>query len=44
MILCDIQYNTMDINIRHANKKKDNLVPNQHTIPYIHVVGQYPYL
>ena len=29
--------NAMDINVRH-----DNLVLNQHTIPYIHVVRTVP--
>ena len=31
------------INTRHE-RKNDNLVLNQHTIPYIPVVGWYPYL
>ena len=31
------------INTRHE-RKNDNLVLNPHTIPYIHVVGWYPYL
>ena len=31
--------NAMGINVRHKN---DNLVLNQHTIPYIHVVRTVP--
>ena len=34
--------NAMDINVRH--KKNDNLVLNQHTIPYIHVARTVPTL
>ena len=30
----------MGINVRH--ERNDNLVPNQHTIPYIHVVRAAP--
>ena len=32
--------NAMDSNVRH--EKNDNLVLNQHTIPYIHVVRTVP--
>ena len=32
----------MGINVRH--EKNDNLVLNQHTIPYIHVVSTVPIL
>ena len=32
--------NAMGINVRH--KKTDNLLLNQHTIPYIHVVRTVP--
>ena len=41
MILHDIQYNAMGINVRHE-KKNDNLVLNQHAISYIHVVRTVP--
>ena len=38
-----VVYVTHSVNAINTSKN-DNLVLNQHTIPYIHVVGWYPYL
>ena len=42
-IVVYVTHSVNAINTRNE-RKNDNLVLNQHTIPYIHVVGWYPYL